>query len=199
MKTLIIIVGLVLLGSGYFATTKITTTVNHTTDTANRALDLIERIEDVFGGTHNMEELIRFFEESKPILDSLLIIVNTNVDKLDEIDKAISSIPSYEIPDIDYIHPSTYEECLGELERVVEVNTELVTIIHQNQSHIALLDSKLDTQSTIIATQANIIEIQARDLEAISKQWSEIRQSIRRERIIGYAMIAGGIIIAIIF
>ncbi len=199
MKTTIIIIAIVLLIGGGFITHRFSNTVSETTNTANRVLDLAERFEEILGSTHRIDDLLDILEESKPILDSLLIIVGEHDKKLDKIDKDLSNIPQYEIPDIDYIHPSTYEECLGELEKVVDVNEQLVNIINQNEDHIILLIAKIDSQNSIIETQANIIDIQAKDIDEIRERWEDFRSAIRRERIISYTIMVGGIIVAIIF
>ena len=196
---IVIIVAILLTLGGLFYGNKLSQNISEVTTTANRALDLVERVEDILGSTYTIDDIIKHLETSQPLIDTLLIIIEDHSKKLDKIDKELSSIPTFEIPNIDYIHPSTYEECLGELEKLSNTAEELVIIIEHQKAHISLLVSKTEAQNMVIENQKEIIEIQALDREEIRERWEEYKQAARRERFISYGIAVIGIAIVILF
>lgn len=199
MKTVVIILCIVFVVSSLFIGTRFSTSVSEVNKNYSRTLDLIERFEDLIDNTEDLDKIFRILEESQPLIDSLLNITTSNTNKLDSIDKVITAIPEFNIPDIDYIHPSTYEECLGELERIADTAQVLVTIVEHQNEYIELQAYKLETKKGIINTQVQIIDIQERDRQQMLERWEALRQSARRERFISYMIAAGGIAIGIAF
>ncbi len=188
---ILIIVGL----GGYLVTTRY---VAPRVQQVVRVVALLERALPMIA--HNAESLDSVFkhlEGRDPMYDSLLVLVKSQSKQLGELEKQLKDIPDYDIPDIDYVHPKTYEDCLDALDASRQTSEQLVDVIDHQREEIHLLRAINTQQGVIIEAQAYTIEMKDLDMALLRGSYDDVLREAQWRKWVGYLVGAAGVIVGI--
>jgi Mg2+ and Co2+ transporter CorA len=162
------------------------------------ALEVIEKIEEYTAySTYEIDMLNEKLQSSDRKIDSLMTLVVSHTSVIDDLDKQIAALPTYELPELSTIEPEDYKECLQELQGSRQAAEELVSIVEIQRENITLLEAVNTNQQLIIETQKQTIAIQQADNRALRDAYEDMIRDANRRKFFGYVVGVLGIAAAI--
>ncbi len=168
------------------------------TSRVDMALTIIDKIEEYAAySTYEIDLLNAQLRQSDRKIDSLMKLVVSYTSVIDDLDKQIAALPTYELPELSTIKPESYEECLQELQGSRQAAEELVSIVQIQRENITLLEAVNTNQQLIIETQKQTISIQQADNRALRNAYDDMIRDANRRKFFGYVVGVLGIAAAI--
>jgi Mg2+ and Co2+ transporter CorA len=162
------------------------------------ALTVIDKIEEYAAySTYEIDLLNAQLRQSDRKIDSLMTLVVSYTSVIDDLDKQIAALPTYELPVLSDVTPESYEECLQELQGSRQAADELLVIAEVQRENITLLEAVNTSQRLIIETQKQTISIQQADNRALRNAYDDMIRDANRRKVLGYIVGALGIAAAI--
>ncbi len=192
------IIGLVIVAivgvGGYFAYIKLKPYAVQ----AIRVVDIFEKVLPLMeANTGAIDSLFRYLDDQEPFYDEFKGFVEKQTKHNQSIDEKLDKLPEHEIPEINYVHPDTYEDCMDELDKSRETSEQLLEIINTQKEEIALLRSINTSQALMIERYHEALEKKDLDINLLRGAYEGILAKARRDKVIGYGSIVLGVIIAI--
>jgi len=195
----IIIIVVVVAGAGIFlAKNKPVQQAKGWMSKVDLALEVIDKIEEYTAySTYEIDMLNEKLQSSDRKIDSLMTLVVSYTSVIDDLDKQIANLPTYELPALSDVEPESYEECLTELQGSRQAAEELVVIVGVQRENITLLEAVNTSQQLIIETQKQTIAIQQADNRALRDAYEDMIRDANRRKVLGYVVGVLGIAAAI--
>jgi hypothetical protein len=195
----IIIIVVVVAGAGIFlAKSKPVQQAKGWMSKVDLALEVIDKIEEYTAySTYEIDMLNEKLQSSDRKIDSLMTLVVSYTSVIDDLDKQIANLPTYELPALSDVEPESYEECLTELQGSRQAAEELVVIVGVQRENITLLEAVNTSQQLIIETQKQTIAIQQADNRALRNAYDDMIRDANRRKFFGYVVGVLGIAAAI--
>jgi hypothetical protein len=195
----IIIIVVVVAGAGIFlAKNKPVQQAKGWMSKVDLALEVIDKIEEYTAySTYEIDMLNEKLQSSDRKIDSLMTLVVSYTSVIDDLDKQIANLPTYELPALSDVEPESYEECLTELQGSRQAAEELVVIVGVQRENITLLEAVNTSQQLIIETQKQTIAIQQADNRALRNAYDDMIRDANRRKFFGYVVGVLGIAAAI--
>ncbi len=160
--------------------------------------ELVQIIEEyAVVNTSEIDRLLKQQKQSGRKIDSLMTLVVSYTSVIDDLDKQIANLPTYELPTLSTIEPEDYKECLQELQGSRQAAEELVGIVQIQRENITLLEAVNTNQQLIIETQKQTISIQQADNRALRNAYDDMIRDANRRKVLGYIVGVLGIAAAI--
>ncbi len=192
------IVSTLVFGIWYASQTKTIQKARGVLDKVELALTVIDKIEEYAAySTYEIDLLNAQLRQSDRKIDSLMNLVVSYTSVIDDLDKQIAALPTYELPELSTVEPESYEECLQELQGSRQAAEELVSIVEIQRENITLLEAVNTSQQLIIETQKQTIAIQQADNRALRDAYDDMIRDANRRKFFGYVVGVLGIAAAI--
>ncbi len=192
-RRIVILVILAVIGiGGYLVTVKY---VTPRVQQVVRVVGLLEKALPMLAhNTEALDSVFRYLEGRDPMYDSLLLVVTEQSKEIAKMEKHLADLPVITIPDIDYVNPETYEDCLQALEQSRKTSEQLVEVIEHQREEIRLLRAVNIQQGVIIKTQAYTIEKKDLDMALLRGSYDDVIREAQWKKWFGYLVGAAGVI-----